>query len=254
MDDRVNTKTGFFFVLKYIEYFIIYFMIVNHLKDKDQLKRLVFCLLLTCFITSIIGILQIPGGGRVSAPFEGETGEPNTLGGYLVFIGAIAAALFTKTENSKTRLMLLFLILCIIPPFLFTQSRSSYLAFVPTCLVLGSLVRQKVIVVGVLLIAFFLSPFFLPSLVKERILYTFKQPEESGQIVVGDMRLDTSTSARINSLKNIMRDWPKHPILGYGITGYGFTDAQLPRVLIESGIIGLTAFLYLLFPDNTSKN
>ena len=247
MDDRVNAKTGFFFVLKYIEYFIIYFMIVNHLKNKDQLKRLVFCLLLTCLITSIIGILQIPGGGRVSAPFEGETGEPNTFGGYLVFIGAIAAALFAKTENSKTRLMLLILITCILPPFLFTQSRSSYLAFIPTCLVLGLLVRQKVIVVGVLLIALLLSPLFLPSLVKERILHTFKQPEESGQIVVGDMRLDTSTSARINSLKAILRDWPKHPILGYGITGYGFTDAQLPRVLIETGIIGLTAFLYLLF-------
>ncbi len=63
MADRVDAKTGFFFVLKYIEYFIVYFMIVNHLKDEEQIKRLVFCLLFTCLITAIIGILQIPGGG-----------------------------------------------------------------------------------------------------------------------------------------------------------------------------------------------
>ena len=75
----VDAKTGPLFVLKYIEYFIVYFMVVNHVKSRDQIKKFVFCLLLTCFITSIIGILQIPSGERVSAPFEGEIGEPNTF-------------------------------------------------------------------------------------------------------------------------------------------------------------------------------
>jgi O-antigen ligase len=244
--DRVDVKTGSFYILKYIEYFIVYFMVVNHLKDKDQLKRLVFCLLLTCFITSIIGILQIPGGGRVSAPFEGEIGEPNTFGGYLLFIGAIATALFVKTENPKTKLMLSLLLLSIIAPFLFTQSRTSYLAFVPTCLALGSLMQRRIIILGFLLIALLMSPILLPSLVKDRILFTFKQQEYSGQIVIGNLRLDTSTSARILSLKRILENFPKHPVLGYGVTGYEFTDSQLPRILIETGIVGLIAFLYLL--------
>ena len=84
MNGRVDAKTGILFVLKYVEYFIIFFMMVNHVKDFEQLKRFIFCLFLTCFITSIIGILQIPSGLRVSAPFEGETGEPNTLGGLFI--------------------------------------------------------------------------------------------------------------------------------------------------------------------------
>jgi O-antigen ligase len=61
------------------------------------------------------------------------------------------------------------------------------------------------------------------------------------------MRLDTSTSARIATLKEIMTDWPKKPVFGYGVTGYGFIDSQLPRVLIETGILGLFAFLYLIY-------
>ncbi|MDJ0814906.1 MAG: hypothetical protein QNJ58_01840, partial [Desulfobacterales bacterium] len=80
MAGRVSMKTGSLFVLKYIEYFIVFFMMVNHVRDSEQVKRFLFCLFLTCFIVSLIGAFQIPGGGRVSAPFEGEVGEPNTFG------------------------------------------------------------------------------------------------------------------------------------------------------------------------------
>jgi O-antigen ligase len=243
----VGAKTSSLFIIKYIEYFIVFFMIANQVEDTEQVKRFVFCLLLTCFITSIIGILQIPGGERVSAPFEGERGEPNTLGGYLLFVGAIVGGLLIKAENSKSKHILITLLVVIMLPFLFTQSRSSYLGLIPVCFILGVMAKRKIIVIGLLSIAFIISPLLLPTQVKNRILYTFTQPEESDQIKIGDMRLDTSTSARIATLKEIMTDWPKKPIFGYGVTGYGFIDSQLPRVLIETGILGLFAFLYLIY-------
>ena len=65
--------------------------------------------------------------------------------------------------------------------------------------------------------------------------------------MVGDMRLDTSTSARITSWRKAIKDWTRQPILGYGVTGYDLIDAQLPRVLVETGIMGLVAFFYLLY-------
>jgi len=247
VEGSVNIKTGALYVLKYIEYFIVYFMVVNHLKSTEQIKRFVFCLLLTCFITCIIGILQIPGGERVSAPFEGESTEPNTFGGYLLFLGAITAGLLLKSEDFRSKQLFIFLLLAIIPPLLFTQSRASYLGLLVTCFVLGMLTRHRIIITGFLALALFLSPLFLPQEVKDRILFTISQPEESGQIRIGEIHLDTSTSARIASLKEIMQDWPKKPILGYGITGYKFLDSQYPKVLIETGIVGLIAFVYLLY-------
>jgi hypothetical protein len=48
IDSRVGFKTGLLFVLKYIEYFIVFFMLVNHVRSTEQINRLVFCLLLTC--------------------------------------------------------------------------------------------------------------------------------------------------------------------------------------------------------------
>ena len=247
IEGRVDEKTGSLFILKYIEYFIVFFMVVNHVKSPAQVRRLVFCLFITCFITSVIGIFQIPEGVRVSAPFEGDGGEPNTLGGYLLFTGAIAVGIVIKTKNHRLRNLLIVLTLVIIPPLLLTQSRSSYLAFIPVSLILGFFVRRKIVVIGLLMLVFLLSPLFLPSQVKDRILYTFTQRVQTGQISVGNLRLDTSTSARIASLKEILQDWPKHPLIGYGVTGYKFADAQYPRVLIETGILGFLAFLYILY-------
>jgi O-antigen ligase len=247
MAGRVELKTGCFYVLKYLEYFIVFFMMVNHVRNADQIRRFIICLFLTCFIASLIGAFQIPGGGRVSAPFEGDIGEPNTFGGYLLFMGCVAAGLLAKTDNSRIKQILAVLILCIIPPFLFTQSRSSYLAIVPALLVLGYLTDRRLIILGLLAVAFMVSPLFLPKAVKSRIMYTFTQPEEQGQIQIGDLRLDTSTSARIKSWTEALSDWPQNPLFGYGVTGYHFVDAQIPRVLVETGILGLTAFLYLLY-------
>lgn len=249
----VSPKTSFFFVLKYVEYFIVYFMLVNHLEDETLVKRLVFFLFLTCFITSIIGILQIPAGGRVSAPFEGEVGEPNTFGGYLVFIGSIAAGLFFTGGWSRRKRGVGILLLFIVPPLLFTQSRTSYLAAIPAALTLAWLSDKRFIAVALIVIGLVLSPFLLPTAVKNRILYTFTQKEESGQLQVGDVRLDTSTSARIISWREALEDWTRKPILGYGVTGRGFIDAQIPRVLAETGIVGLAAFLYLLFTVESVK-
>jgi O-antigen ligase len=247
MTDRVDPKSGFFFVLKYFEYFIVFFMVANHVENQQQLRRILWCLFLTCFIVSIIGMAQIPGGGRVSAPFEGETGEPNTFGGYLVLIGCVAFGVLSSVKDRKTRWMLVLLLIAIIPPLLYTRSRSSYLAALPAFFLFGILSERRRFVIPLMMIGLIVSPLFLPSAVKERILYTFSQPFHEQQLQVGDLRLDTSLSARIKSWQEGLADWTKRPFIGYGITGYRFIDAQYIRVLLESGIVGLAAFGYLLF-------
>lgn len=248
MAGRTTPKTGFFFVLKYFEYVIVFFMMINHVENLEQVNRFLLCLFITCFVVSIICMLQIPAGGRVTAPFEGETGEPNTLGGYLVFMGAIAAGFLAKTENLRTKHLLIVVLVAVIPPFIFTQSRSSYLAFIPAFLALGLMVEKRLIFVGLILISLALSPFFLPAEVKNRISFTFTQREHPGQhVTVGNVRLDTSTSARLRGWKDALNAWTKQPVLGYGVTGWRFIDAQFPRVLVETGVIGLAAFIFLLY-------
>src|SRR3989338_6304339 len=84
--ERMTVMVGVFTVLKYFEYFLIFFLVVNNIRDREQIHRYVVALLITAAIVSVIAIFQIPTGARVTAPFEGEHGEPNTLGGYLVLM------------------------------------------------------------------------------------------------------------------------------------------------------------------------
>ena len=243
----VEGKSGFFFVLKYFEYMIVFFMVVNYVDTADQAKRLLFCLFLTCFIVSVYGLIQIPGGGRVSAPFEGEVGEPNTFGGYLVFMGAVAVALMNHLKDMRVRLGLAVLLVVLLVSLLYTQSRASYLAVIPAYLVFSLLSRRRFYLIAGLIVALALSPLIIPRVAKERIAFTFMQPEAKGQIQFGKVRLDTSASARVIGYKEALSDWRKSPILGYGVTGYTFMDAQYPRILVETGIVGLLAFAWLIY-------
>ncbi len=241
-------KTGLFYVVKYFEFFIVYFMAVNHLKDKEQIKRFVVAMLMVCMVICIVAMLQIPAGGRVTAPFEGEVGEPNTLGGYLVLMLSITLGLLVTSDSMKRKTFLAVLVVLIAIPLLATLSRSSWLAMGPMMLALIYFSKRKMVIVVPVVIILLIAPLIMPQAVKDRALFTVTQRKHIGQVEIAGIRLDTSASARISSWKNVLtKDFIKHPVLGYGVTGYRFLDAQYPKILIETGILGFIAFLSLLF-------
>lgn len=244
---KVHLKTGLLFVLKYFEYMIIYFMVVNHIKDKRQINHFLWAMLITCVIVSVIAIVQIPGGGRVTAPFEGASGEPNTLGGYLVFMVSIVIGLFLTTPSFRNQLIYGFLIFLFLVPLLYTQSRSAYLAVIPAILAfLWLSEKRNWVLAGLILIGISL-PFTAPKPAKDRMTYTFTQGKNRPDVVeIRGVKLDTSTTARVNSWKDASKDWINHPILGHGVTGYRFVDAQYIRVITETGFLGLFTFFYLM--------
>ncbi len=248
MAGRVNPKVGFFFVLKYYEYVFLYFMVVNTVASQKQAKNLLIASLATCFLISLYAITQIPSGERASAPFEGETGEPNTLGGYLVFMLSIATGLILTKGSVPTRLPLFILLIAGTVGLAATLSRSSFLAAgIVLLIVVGRMMFRKPLLAPVILIALLVSPWWVPEAVTQRIFYTFTQPVEEGQIRVGGVRVDTSTSDRLRSWQQSLIFFQRSPVWGAGVTGGPFVDAMYPRVLTETGLLGLIAFLFLLW-------
>jgi O-antigen ligase len=246
----VNGISGFFYVLKYVEYFVVYYMIVNNVSDRDHARRLVIAAFLTAAIVSLVGIAQIPSGERVSAPFEGEVGEPNTFGGYLLLMMAIAGGIALETHRLRLRVICVALIGLMALPFAFTLSRASYLGMVPAFLVLAWFTRQRRFMVGLVLLVVVCSPlliFAAPSAVTQRILYTFEPEKGQATVRLGRLAFDPSTSARLISFQTALEGFIRRPIFGYGVTGFAFMDAQYARVLVETGLVGLAAFLSLVW-------
>src|SRR5919204_4274624 len=161
MTGTIGSWSGYFYVLKYVEYFVIYYMAVNNLRDREHAWRLVGAAFITAAIVSVIGLAQVPSGERVSAPFEGEVGEPNTFGGYLLFMMAIAAALALETQSLRRRLQCLGMLALMAVPFFFTLSRASYLGVVPAFLVLAWLTTRRRMMGALVLLCLVLSPLLI---------------------------------------------------------------------------------------------
>ena len=244
----VKGITGFFFVLKYIEYFVVFFMVVNNVQSRAQIQRYTIAMLLTALIVSMVGIAQIPSGERVSAPFEGGAGEPNTFGGYLLLMGAVTAGLAFQITNRRFSLLLGGLVSFLTLPFLATLSRASYLGLPFAYFAFLVLHRKRRSTMLILLFALVgLGTVAVPDSVRDRVMYTFEQADYRGQLRVGGVKLDTSTSARLKNWGESVVDFLASPLWGFGVTGYKFIDAQYPRVLVETGLLGLGTFFALIY-------
>lgn len=246
---KVSYLSGTMFVLKYIEYFVIFFMVLHNIHSREQVRKYLLAMFSAAIIVSLYAILQIPTGERISAPFEGKLGEPNTFGGYLVLIISMMSGMFLTYTPARIKLLLLTSIGFIAIPFLYTLSRSSWMALAGMYIALLAFARQKMMLALVLIISILTFPIILPEKVEQRYRATFmeKPLESPKQVKVGGMYLDLSASERINSYLNILDDIKNRPLFGYGITGYGFIDGQYFRTLIETGLIGFSAFLYLIY-------
>lgn len=240
----VTLRAGFFFVLKYFEYFFLFYMVVNHVTTKDQVVRCLVLLLLTCVGASLFGLAQIPSGERATLPFEGAIGEPNTFGGYLVLMMALVLGLVFHLKSFPTRVALLGLLVCMIPVLMATLSRSSYAAAGVLTIMVVYTQRHNPKVLGALMVGVMSVMVMAPNTVGERIMYTVAQPKQYGQLKVGGIQVDTSTSDRIRAWQDVLGHWAQRPLLGKGVASIWWADAMYVKVLAETGIIGLTAFLF----------
>lgn len=246
---HVRGVNGFFYVLKYVEYFIVYFLVCNNLNSQKQIERFVVVLLATAFVVCLTGIAQIPSGERVSAPFEGERGEPNTLGGYLILVGSLTVGLALNMESKKVRRYLWLLLAVMIVPFFATLSRGSYLALPFVYAAVAYFSRGKRLrMVAFLVVVSLVGAMLMPRAVVDRVSYTFNQGyTQQEKKSIGGVELDTSTSERLASWENALSDGLSSPLWGFGVTGYGFLDAQYPRIWVETGLLGLLCFFYMIY-------
>jgi len=244
---NVSAASGFFFNLKILEYFIIFFMVVNYVKEEREIKTFVILILLVALFVNLYALYQVPSGERVSAPFE-RYGEPNTLGGYLVVIISLSLALFLlRSFGQRTNLLIPLLVLSG-ASVMFTQSRGSWLGLI--CMSAPFMLlspKRFFFIVGAIFLLVAL-PYIAPQSTKERFVGTFRADPgfDRTESFMG-RGLDPSSSERLTSYKKGFGKWKNRPILGYGVTGAGFIDGQFIRVLVETGIVGLALFLFLLW-------
>jgi len=241
-----------FNVIKFVEYFVLYFLVLNNIESLDRAKRLMKTALLVSVIIYLYALIQLPSGNRVSAPFEGEGGEPNTLGGYIVLMVSITLAFFLETYDLRKRILYGAISGLGVIALLYTESRSSYIGMFFAIVILIFYVRRRNLLLLCVVVTIMFSSILLPGRVIERIAYTFEGDEQSDNpFAESSRKVDTSTKARLDTWGVAFDAWKKHPILGYGVTGFKFIDSQYFKILVETGVVGLLTFILLLMKMKT---
>lgn len=244
-----------FYLIKYIEYFILFWLTANITIDSGDVKKFIFAALITCLITALYAYSLFPSVERVSAPFDSDAkniaGESASLAGYLLIIMAVILGYVVSISEPRKIIWLLLFFGFLVPPFIRTLSRASFYAFVPMILVITFFSkRKKIAIISVLALAAILFPLIAPGLhnkMASRLSETFYGTGSTYSLGSYNINLETSASLRIESFKKLFNEWlPSSPIIGRGITGVGLADVQYVLILGELGIGGFIIFLWLI--------
>ncbi len=259
----INATTSFFYVMKYVEYFLLYFMTVNIVESEEEVEKyLRYGLVVAVLVTVYAYFYYYSGSGpdlRVTAPFEVPLGgdiresEPASLGGYYIIIFGILMAMLTEASGYAF-LLALGLLIFMFPAFLLTFSRASYIGFSAMVPALFFFSRSR----RLFMLAFFSAGIIalalmpgISSRVMDRITMTYQGVYATQTVATtagGEIKLEESAAARVRSLNRVIFEkLPKRPILGWGVTGVGMGDTQYALVLGELGLLGASLFFWMLY-------
>lgn len=247
-----DERSAFFVLLKMLEFYLIFFMVAHSVRSSREIRAPLILIFIVMVTISGYGIYSIGTTPRVSAPFEHGGTEPNTLGGYLVVCLCVCLGLLIQAPKIRTKLLLLCIGVSGFIPLLYTLSRASYGALLVgfTAMALMSRGMWRVAILVLLGVVLALSTVIMPQAVVDRVALTVQ--EDGGQEVVlfgKDLGpVDKSTYERIHVWRKvgfILSLGAQFFLFGGGVSWESVLDSQYARVLLETGVVGMAAFIFL---------
>lgn len=261
MDGRLSPLRSSLYAIKYMEYFMLFFMTYNLVSSREQVSKCLKYGYITAVIVTIYAYwYHFSTGDRASAPFETPVGsqekkesEPATLGGYYLVVLGVMMGMGAQAGGSFLLWSSLGLI-AMAPASLYTYSRATYAGLLAASAGMLATTRKRLIPIGFAILLAVTALGFVREVreqVVARVTFTFKGGENRvlHPFHLGGKRimLEDSAAQRVWAWERILlKHLPRHPLLGHGATGIGFEDTQYGLVLGEFGLIGLGAFLWLI--------
>ena len=242
-----DRRNAFFVILKMAEYYMVFLLTANALNTLRDVRRQLTLFFAVAAFLSLYAMISAEPGERIGTPFQPQGPEPNTMGGYLIVVMSVAIGLMTQAPHWRQRALFLALMMSAFLPFLFTLSRASYFGALVAFVTLGALGRKWYLLAAVAL-TLALSPVIMPEAVKERVNYTFQRGEGEPIVIAGrptGLQVDKSTYERIYVCEKVKFILHVAPWFGGGVGWGKILDSQYARVIMETGLIGLAAFVFL---------
>lgn len=262
--------------------YVIFFLVLVHVFEKEEIEGLIEIIVYGSIPVVLYGILQSFGieivrwqsspAARIWASF----GNPNFLAGYLVMIVPLIMGRIAISEGSKKKFMICLLI-CTFWCICLSLSRAGFLGMIASVyaylFLTGGLKLKKYmnrILVFLLLIV------VIALAVNRYFINTEIESIKPNQGLVSDSiteRLnftDANMKSRMRFMKVGVKMFLEKPVLGFGPDTYsiiwrkymtkdlaalmgnslanpGYAHSEIVQVLATNGVVGLLAYLFLLF-------
>jgi len=244
----------FFTSLKELPLFLagplLYFVIVNNIRDEKQINRIINAVLLVGVVLGIYGIFQYNGidfyfiinsiaGQRVYGLF----GNAGYFAGYIILPLSLAVSLFFTNKNRNRKILLLLGILAMGTTLIVTFTRSSYLAFGISLLFMFLLFflsrgrsfikeNKKTFIYLLIIILIAVSLFIIPTPLSKpgTVISQIK-----GRISAPQLTNTFTSGRRIAIWKFTGMMIKDHPILGSGIGTYKYNTFRYQAKFFKQG-------------------
>jgi len=233
-----SLSTAVLYMGKFVEFFLIYLLLVNNITKREEFRALA-CFAILVAVTSALMVSNAFADERTPGRLNGPLGETaNMYGGYLILNIAIALGLFLHATSGPGRMATAAAVVLLGIPLLYTYSRTSFVAIMFASLLFGLLKDRRLLAVA--LIAAFLTAAVAPESIWHRI-------STISGVATGNE--PSSWSSRVWAWQlSGGRALQESPLLGFGLASIklGMVDNEYVRVLVDTGILGLGLFLWVL--------
>jgi putative inorganic carbon (hco3(-)) transporter len=232
-----------------IEMPLLFLLITGTVKTKKQMLTLLALMMLTT-LRANIGFYHTVSGRDFShfsnnlryagvLGYAGQNGLAAFMAELLVFLLAIAPAVRSLWYRLLVYGSIAFTGYCV----LFCFSRGGYIGVLAGLVILGLLKDRKYLLIVAALLATWQT--VVPNAVRERVLMTY----DGNQV-------ESSANERLQLWEDAFTIIPEHPIIGTGFVTYRYlgrsedyldTHNYYVKVTVETGLVGLGLFAYLLW-------
>lgn len=242
-------------------YFLLFYLVINNLRDEEKIKGLIKTLALGVFTMSFYGIIEfLQRENRSLTEIVKINSLTVDLGVYLILAVPVVFILYGLSNSIKEKFFMSIVDLIALFALYLTHNRAAWVTFIAQVILLTSIKKKWKTLLAVIFMIIILMVIAIFSPVKDVLIHEVPVPSPKGEMVGRETAL-----SRIVIWKEGIGKIREHPLTGIGYgkesfkkafpdnpimledKGLWHTHNIFMEIALEIGIPGLIIFLWLLY-------
>lgn len=242
-------------------YFLLFYLVINNLRDEEKIKGLIKTLTLGVFTMSFYGIIEfLQRENRSLTEMVKINSLTIDLGAYLVLTVPVILILHGLSNSIKEKVFISIVVLVAIFALYLSHNRAAWVAFIAQVILITGIKKKWKTLLAVMSMIIILMVVAILSPVRDVLIHEVPVPSPTGEMVYRETALSRIViwkegigKIRENPLTGIgygkesfKKAFPDNPVM-LEDKGLWHTHNIFMEIALEIGIPGLIIFIWLLY-------